>query len=391
MQRLPIPAALNVSGVSGEKIDVTGYVKIPLTIKDKKTNEVRAFTRPILVLSGIGQTDLILGYDFIQEEGMIIDGAANKTYFEDLRVKGGDTWRSASLCCLSRTTILPKTITHVVVGTVTQGGDCVQSRSVGLCTAINGSALGIWDSACIVDKHGQVVVAIMSMTSARFGLVAGDCVGAMSNSVFEADGGIHKLNDESVNTIVVNIGKVPDDPKWGEGHPLKPKEKKVLKERLQALAEEPWRQQYLDLMLRYHDVCSKDKFDLGCADVIEHSIVMEDERTAHQRQFRVPFAHEEVLYESVDKLLKSGAIEVSRSLYNSAVFCVAKKQLPNAAPGDPVPLRVVPNFRAVNLKSLPDRYCVKEVRECLDEVGKSRSAIFLTCDLSLGFWQQSLQ
>jgi hypothetical protein len=63
MQCLPIPAALNVSGVNGEKIDITGYVKIPLTIKDKKTNKVRSFTRPVLVLSGIGQTDLILGKD----------------------------------------------------------------------------------------------------------------------------------------------------------------------------------------------------------------------------------------------------------------------------------------------------------------------------------------
>jgi hypothetical protein len=54
MQHLPIPAALNVSGVKGKKIDVTGYIKIPLTIKDEKTNEVRSFTRPILVLSGIG-------------------------------------------------------------------------------------------------------------------------------------------------------------------------------------------------------------------------------------------------------------------------------------------------------------------------------------------------
>jgi hypothetical protein len=70
---------------------------------------------------------------------------------------------------------------------------------------------------------------------------------------------------------------------------------------------------------------------------------------------------------------------------------VAKKQLPNAAPGDPVPLHVVLDFRSVNLKSLPDRYCVKEVRECLDEVGKAKLAIFLTCDLTLVFWQQSLQ
>jgi hypothetical protein len=278
-----------------------------------------------------------------------------------------------------------------VVGTVTQGGDLVQSGAVGLCTAINGSALGIWDSACTVDEHGQVVVAIVNMTSDRFDLVSGDCVGAISNSVFKADGSIHKLNDESVNTIFGNIGKVPEDPKWGEDPPLEPKEKKVLKEQLQVLAEEPWRQQYLDLMLRYHNVYFKDKFELGCADVIEHSIVMEDKRPVHQRQFRVPFAHEEVLYEYLDKLLKSEAIEVSRSPYNSAVFCVSKKQLFNAAPGDPVPLRVVLDFRAVNLKSLPDRYCVKEVRKCLDEVGKSRLAIFLTCDLTSGFCQESLQ
>jgi hypothetical protein len=34
MQRLPIPAALTVSGVNGEKIDVMGYVEISLTMKD---------------------------------------------------------------------------------------------------------------------------------------------------------------------------------------------------------------------------------------------------------------------------------------------------------------------------------------------------------------------
>jgi hypothetical protein len=58
------------------------------------------------------------------------------------------------------------------------------------------------------------------------------------NSVFEADGGFYKLNDDSVNTIFGNIGKVPEDPKWGEGPPIKPKEKKVLKEQLQVLVEE---------------------------------------------------------------------------------------------------------------------------------------------------------
>jgi hypothetical protein len=97
MQRLPLPAAVSVSGVNREKIDVTGYVKIPLQMEDGKTGEVRTFTRQVLVLSGIEQNDLILGYDFIQEKGMIIDGAANKKYFAEQRAEGGYTWRSASL------------------------------------------------------------------------------------------------------------------------------------------------------------------------------------------------------------------------------------------------------------------------------------------------------
>jgi hypothetical protein len=137
-----------------------------------------------LVLSGIEQNDLI------QEEGKIIDGAANETYLAEQRAEGKDTWWSASLCCLRITTILPKTITHAVVGTVTQGGDRVQAGAVGLCTAIHGSALGIWDSACTVNEHGQVVVDIVNMTNDKFQLLLGDCVGSMLNSVFKADGGI---------------------------------------------------------------------------------------------------------------------------------------------------------------------------------------------------------
>jgi hypothetical protein len=81
MQRLPLPAALTVSGVNGQKKDIKGYIEIPLQMEDGKTSKVRTFTRPVLVLSGIEQNNLILGYDFIQEGGMIIDGTANETYF----------------------------------------------------------------------------------------------------------------------------------------------------------------------------------------------------------------------------------------------------------------------------------------------------------------------
>jgi hypothetical protein len=77
--------------------------------------------------------------------------------------------------------------------------------------------------------------------------------------------------------------------------------------------------------------------------------------------------------------------------YNSAVFCLAKKQLPNAALGDPVPLRVVLYFWAVKARSLPFSYGVKEVRECSNKVSKAHSMVLTTVDLTSGFWQQMLE
>jgi hypothetical protein len=97
--------------------------------------------------------------------------------------------------------------------------------------------------------------------------------------------------------------------------------------------------------MQYHDVISKDKFDLGRASVIKHKIKMRDGQPLHARQFRIPFAHKETIFDYVDELLRRGAIEVSRLPYNSPIFCVAKKKLPNAENGDPVPLRVVLDYR----------------------------------------------
>ena len=48
-----------------------------------------------------------------------------------------------------------------------------------------------------------------------------------------------------------------------------------------------------------------------------------DNITVHDRQFRIPFAHKEVIYDYVEELLIKGVIEYSRSPYNLPVFFVA--------------------------------------------------------------------
>jgi hypothetical protein len=40
---------------------------------------------------------------------------------------------------------------------------------------------------------------------------------------------------------------------------------------------------------------------------------------------------------------------------------------------------------------MPDRYSIKEVRECIDEIGRSDSDKYSCIDLTSGFWQMELE
>ena len=136
------------------------------------------------------------------------------------------------------------------------------------------------------------------------------------------------------------------------------------------------------MLYRYHDVISKGKFDLGWTDVVEHKIELNDDGPVHIRQFRIPLEHRQTIYDWVDELLKKGAIEVWRSTYNSPIFLMPKPHGQG--------MRAVLDYRAVNLKSKPDRYTICEIRDCIDEIGLAASDTFTTIDLTSGFWQQAL-
>jgi hypothetical protein len=54
-------------------------------------------------------------------------------------------------------------------------------------------------------------------------------------------------------------------------------------------------------------------------------------------------------------------------------------------------LRVVQDFRELKAKSMDYRYSMKDVNECIGDIGRAGSSIFSTLDLTPGFWQMPFE
>ena len=144
-----------------------------------------------------------------------------------------------------------------------------------------------------------------------------------------------------------------------------PADLSLLNEAINIQAPDPWATTYRKLLYRHQDVISKGKFNLGWADIVEHKINLTDDDPVHVRQFRIPLEYRPTIYNWVDELLKKGEIAVSRSTYNLPIFLVQKLHGQG--------MRTVLDYCTVNLKSKPDRYTIREIRDCIDEIGLAES------------------
>jgi hypothetical protein len=102
----------------------------------------------------------------------------------------------------------------------------------------------------------------------------------------------------------------------------------------------------------------------------------------YRKQFKIPEANQSFIEAMLDEWLKLGVVKHTSSLYNSPLFCVPKKQGQG--------LRIVQDFRALNSHSHIDKYSMKEITECIGDIGRANSTIFSTLDLTSGFWQMKL-
>ena len=163
---------------------------------------------------------------------------------------------------------------------------------------------------------------------------------------------------------------------------VKPLDPKLVDQAIHKTVSGQLRSDVRRLIHEFEDVVSRDKHDLGLSDTVIHDVELGNKEPVYTQQYRLPLEQLELVKEHLGAWLRSGIVEPARSKYNSPVFCVPKKEGHG--------LRVVLDYRKLNAHSLPDKYSIKSVEQCLEEVGTAGSSWFSCLDLRSGFWQLKL-
>ena len=123
---------------------------------------------------------------------------------------------------------------------------------------------------------------------------------------------------------------------------------------------EQYKAQYLGLLRKHRKVISVSKTDLGRCNKYKYRLLPKDDLPVYQKNFPLKPEHQQFVDQSLTEWLKLGVPNHLRT-YNFPIFCVPKKlgQV----------LRVVQDFRGLNTKTHNDKYSMKEVNECIRDIG----------------------
>jgi transposase InsO family protein len=130
------------------------------------------------------------------------------------------------------------------------------------------------------------------------------------------------------------------------------------------------------LLLANKDVFSLSEFDIGCSQLGQHDILMDDDTPIKQRFRRIPPSIFEEVRQHLQNMVNTGVIRPSVSPWASPIVLVRKKD------GS---LRFCIDYRAVNSRTKKDAYALPRVEEALDSM--SGCKWFGSLDLRSGYWQ----
>ena len=135
-------------------------------------------------------------------------------------------------------------------------------------------------------------------------------------------------------------------------------------------------QQLISLLGQCHEGFSTGPLDLGCTQVIEHKIVLTDDKPVYKRPHRIEHHKRDELDKDINDMLAAGVIEPSNSPYNSPLVLLRKKS------GE---LRIAVDSRGLNKITEPEQFPIPRLEDALDVLEGNK--YFSSLDMRSGYWQ----
>ena len=366
---------------SGHKLRNLGFAYLKLKGK------LLEHTQKVLVVEGL-TSGAILGVDFLRQTRAILDTATGRIHFREKGAvtpevnsmgqdRGGQQqfnsqveteqenmagvqYKQFPLTCTKTIQLAPLSCTRISL--TVQG--CIEVGQEGIIE--NTEVENVMIEAIVrTSKNAKVETAIFNFHHAPRTLRRGDIVGSF-------------IPQECVETMDISELKGFQVAKGGKDR----EHLQMIRQTANISGDPKFRTACIEMLEKFSDCISKDAFDLGRSTIMPHNIRLKNQEPIHSKQFPIPWSHREHVEEFVDEMLQKGCLQASRSPYNAPIFCVKKPHGHG--------LRVVQDFRQLNLNSYEDKYVIREIQDCIDEIGRKGSKVFSTLDLTSGFWQQQL-
>ena len=138
-------------------------------------------------------------------------------------------------------------------------------------------------------------------------------------------------------------------------------------------------QQLTQLIGEYSDVFALNDAELGCTNMVRHSIDTGDNPPVKQRPYRTPIVYRKTISQMIDQMTEQGVIQPSMSPWASPVVLVPKKDGSQ---------RFCIDYRRLNSLTRRDVYPLPRIDDILDTLGEAK--YFSSLDLASGYWQVEL-
>ena len=307
----------------------------------------------------------IIGIDFISDQGLTYDPGSREFRWQD------EPWRHGYLTSRKKTAVPALSAVFMDARVYTDQHTPLHQNAIivsNICSPNHALLTGGPDMYDVSDL-GITTIKVINCSPFDIVLEKEEQIGIFENLQNRQ---VLPLDDEVIFSSLNALRSLKEPT---------PQIKHFIKENLKLFVPSQYKNSFMQLIEKHHDVFSKDKSDLGNSQTLQHDITLKTKEPIYVKQFKIPEAHQTVVEEHLKEWLKLGIVEPCRSKYNSPLFVVPKKD------GS---LRIVQDFRALNAETHVDKYSMHDVSECVSQIGRAGSSIFTTIDLTSGFWQMAL-